>query len=348
MEEEQKEFQIYTTDTFEMTGLMKELEQKKVEVIYLKELLETKEEEVKSLKAANSNLMEIISNQNATKRKREEEFEESNLASTTNELPETDGRETKVQKTQAESQPNSPITNDAKIKVEYSPSVCHYTMVDNKQHSQEKDISSLDRPEVLENGHSYADMNRTTEYANCHIKYSHPQPQLLLVQSYPNINDHSREIGHSYVQVMTPREPNYNINNQKIEQSAETKFKETSLKQFKVRRNDLTQIHDRYQRVLQVIRTQGCSKRQAYKIAKVPRSTVRDMIGIAELQIVEKNAYDVIIRKMYRTSSVKMIERVCRSKLGEMKEKMGILRSIGQLLPIAFNDEFYTTFKQRK
>lgn len=271
MADEENQFVIYTTENFEMTDLMKELEEKKVEIIYLKELLEAKDEEIKMLKDVNAKL-ETLKEESAAKRKRVDSMNESREPSTASST-----QKMKVPKTEdgKEILKLSPI-NSKEIKVH----LCH-------------DSSSC-------NDISTHRSQRNTKSLNVGIKHIE--------------------------------------NNKSSPHTAP----------FKVTRNTLIHVHERYQRVLDVVKTQGCSNRQAYKIAGIPRSTVRDMIGIAELHIVDKQEYEVMVNDMRRASSVKNIERACRRKLGEFKKKMSVLRAEGKLLPIVFNDEFYNCAETRK
>ncbi|XP_020915058.1 uncharacterized protein LOC110252575 [Exaiptasia diaphana] len=262
MADQQDPFVIYTTENFEMTALLKELEEKKVEIIYLRELLETKDEEIKVLKADNAKLKTL--DQESVKRKRDFMNESSPQAPST--------QKTKARKTE-----------DGKEILRSSPTSSKETKL-----------------------HLYHDGKSTS----CSDVSAHTS-QYSKIRQIKSITQ---------------------IENSKP-------FPHTS--PFKVTRNTLIHVHERYQRVLEVVKKEGCSNRQAYKIAGIPRSTVRDMIGIAELHIVDKQEYEMIVKDMKRASSVKNIERACRRKLGEFKKKMSALRSEGKLLPIVFNDEFY-------
>ena len=56
----------------------------------------------------------------------------------------------------------------------------------------------------------------------------------------------------------------------------------------KVTKYNLSQVHDRYQQVLQSLQVNHCSIRKAFAIAGISRSTVRDLNGIAELHLVDR------------------------------------------------------------
>jgi len=59
----------------------------------------------------------------------------------------------------------------------------------------------------------------------------------------------------------------------------------------KLSRNDLAVIHDRYENVLGQMNRHKCSMQNAYRLAGLSRSTVRDFIAIAELKKVDEDCY---------------------------------------------------------
>ena len=68
----------------------------------------------------------------------------------------------------------------------------------------------------------------------------------------------------------------------------------------KVTKYNLSQVHERYQQVLQSLQVNHCSIRKAFEIAGISRSTVRDLIGIAELHLVDRECYNVTVRNVMR------------------------------------------------
>ena len=111
----------------------------------------------------------------------------------------------------------------------------------------------------------------------------------------------------------------------------------------KVAKHNLAQVHERYQQVLQSLQGNHCSIRKAFEIAGISRSTVRDLIGIAELHLVDRECYNVTVRNVMRDSksSVKNLEVICRSKLGSLLEEMQVMRAENRLLPMSFENNFY-------
>lgn len=107
----------------------------------------------------------------------------------------------------------------------------------------------------------------------------------------------------------------------------------------RVHAHSLTNIHERYEKVLQVINENGCSMANAFRLAQCPRSTLRDFVAIAELKIVDQREHEVVIRD--HTGSVKELEARCRRRLGRYLPVLANLRREGKLLPLKFDDRFY-------
>ena len=63
----------------------------------------------------------------------------------------------------------------------------------------------------------------------------------------------------------------------------------------KLARHDVSRVHKRYQQVLNSVQANHCSIRMAFEMAGISQSTVRDLIGIAELQIVNRECYNMTI-----------------------------------------------------
>ena len=80
----------------------------------------------------------------------------------------------------------------------------------------------------------------------------------------------------------------------------------------RVSTHSLADIHSRYSKVLTTVQQHRCSMANAFRIASCPRSTVRDFVAIAELQIVDARDHDLVIRD-HQGSSVKEVEMACRA-----------------------------------
>ena len=59
---------------------------------------------------------------------------------------------------------------------------------------------------------------------------------------------------------------------------------------------DLTIVHSRYQAVRAAMEKKTCSLWNAFRFAGISRSTVRDFRAIAELKVVDNDAYESILR----------------------------------------------------
>ena len=77
----------------------------------------------------------------------------------------------------------------------------------------------------------------------------------------------------------------------------------------------------------------------AYRLAGCPRSTIRDFVAIAELQVVDKREHERAIDE--HQGSVKELEAACRHRLRKHIPTMDRLRREGKLLPIKFDYRFY-------
>ena len=107
----------------------------------------------------------------------------------------------------------------------------------------------------------------------------------------------------------------------------------------RVNSHSLSSIHSRYAKVLQVIDDNRCSMANAFRLAGCPRSTVRDFVAIAELNIVDHREHDRVIRD--HAGSVKELEATCRRRLRSYLPVMANLRREGKLLPLKFDERFY-------
>ena len=111
----------------------------------------------------------------------------------------------------------------------------------------------------------------------------------------------------------------------------------------KVDRNDLEEIHRRYQAVLSVIREKKCSLNNAYRLAGTARSIIRDFLGITELKIANNVTYESTLERLGDPKlSVKTIEYECRKQLGGLLPIVKRLRVNKTLLPLAVEDAFYS------
>lgn len=81
----------------------------------------------------------------------------------------------------------------------------------------------------------------------------------------------------------------------------------------RVNSHSLSNIHSRYQKVLQVISDNCCSMANAFHLAGCPGSTMRDFVAISKLKTVDHRDYDRVIGD--HTGSVKELETTCRTRL---------------------------------
>jgi len=111
----------------------------------------------------------------------------------------------------------------------------------------------------------------------------------------------------------------------------------------KVDRNDLVEIHRRYTAVLSTLNKKKCSLNNAYRLARTARSTIRDFLGIAELQTVNEVMYESTSERLGDPKlSVKRIEQECRRQLGDLMPLVKRLRIAKKLFPLALEDAFYS------
>ena len=119
---------------------------------------------------------------------------------------------------------------------------------------------------------------------------------------------------------------------QATQQQLETEFRHISSQ-------SLCSIHSQYQKVLQVLSDNHCSMANAFRLAGCPRSTIRDLMVIAELKIVDHQEHDRVIHD--HAGSVKELEATCRTRLWRYLPVMTNLRREGKLLPLKFDERFY-------
>ena len=111
----------------------------------------------------------------------------------------------------------------------------------------------------------------------------------------------------------------------------------------KVDRNDLEEVHRRYENVLSVLAERKCSLNNAYRMAGTARSTIRDFLGIAELKIVNEVTYNSTMERLGDPKlSVKAIERECRRQLTGLLPMIKRMRTTKKLLPLTVDDSFYS------
>jgi hypothetical protein len=105
--------------------------------------------------------------------------------------------------------------------------------------------------------------------------------------------------------------------------------------------NNLIVVHDRYRMVLDYIREQNCSVREACYRTRVAAQTIRDTQAIAEVKIVDEGQYKRILRECItqrvmnelKPRTVKEIETQCRRVLHSLLASVVQLRLDGKLLP---------------
>ena len=85
------------------------------------------------------------------------------------------------------------------------------------------------------------------------------------------------------------------------------------------------------------------SLNNAYRLAGTARSTIRDFIGIAELQIVNEVTYQSTLEKLGDPKlSVKGVEQECQRQLAGLLPLVKRLRVAKKLLPLALDDALYS------
>ena len=81
----------------------------------------------------------------------------------------------------------------------------------------------------------------------------------------------------------------------------------------RVSSHNLESIHERYNRVLDILREERCSMANAFRLARCTRSTIRDFVAIAELKIVDAREHELVTRD--HSGSVQQLEQACRKRL---------------------------------
>ena len=107
--------------------------------------------------------------------------------------------------------------------------------------------------------------------------------------------------------------------------------------------NNLIAVHHRYNQVLDYIRDQSCSIREACYQTSVPVQTLRDTQGIAELKVVDQDQYHNVLAECInqrvlqgsKPRTVKQIETRCRDALNSLKDRVVRLRQDGKLIPFS-------------
>ena len=107
----------------------------------------------------------------------------------------------------------------------------------------------------------------------------------------------------------------------------------------RVSSHNLESIHERYNRVLEILREERCSMANAFRLARCPRSTIRDFVAIAELKIVDAREHELVIRD--HSGSVQQLEQACRKRLRRYQPMMDAMRRESRLLPLKFDQRFY-------
>lgn len=107
----------------------------------------------------------------------------------------------------------------------------------------------------------------------------------------------------------------------------------------RVSSHNLESIHERYNRVLGILREERCSMANAFRLARCPRSTIRDFVAIAELKIVDAREHELVTSD--HSGSVQQLEQVCRKRLRRYQPMMAAMRRESRLLPLKFDPRFY-------
>ena len=106
----------------------------------------------------------------------------------------------------------------------------------------------------------------------------------------------------------------------------------------RVSSHNLESIHERCNRVLDILREERCSMANAFRLARCPRSTIRDFIAIAELKIVDAREHELVTRD--HSGSVQQLE-VCRKRLRHYQPMMAAMGRESWLLPLKCYPRFY-------
>lgn len=107
----------------------------------------------------------------------------------------------------------------------------------------------------------------------------------------------------------------------------------------RVSSHNLDSIHERYNRVLDILREERCSMANAFRLARCPRSTIRDFVAIAELKIVDAREHELVTSD--HSGSVQQLEQACRKRLRRYQPMMAAMRRESRLLPLKFDPRFY-------
>ena len=97
----------------------------------------------------------------------------------------------------------------------------------------------------------------------------------------------------------------------------------------------------RYAKALGILEQEKCSMSNAYRLANIARSTVRNFLAIAELKIVDENQYRHLYSLLLKDpkSNVTKFEAASRKKLYDYREKLQKLQMEGKLLPLKIEDK---------
>ena len=110
--------------------------------------------------------------------------------------------------------------------------------------------------------------------------------------------------------------------------------------------SNLQGIHERYQAVLDILVNNQCSLTEAMRQFNIPHNTLRDYIGICELQIIDGGGYKRVVeaeRQKMGKISAKSIELRCRAVLNEYRVQANTLKQQKKLLPFYPKEVFYTS-----
>ena len=103
--------------------------------------------------------------------------------------------------------------------------------------------------------------------------------------------------------------------------------------------HNLESIHERYNRVLDILREEHCSMANAFRVARCPRSKIRDFVAITELKIVDAREHELVTRD--HSGSAQQLEQACRKRLQRYQPMMAAMRRESRLLPLKFDPRFY-------
>ena len=107
----------------------------------------------------------------------------------------------------------------------------------------------------------------------------------------------------------------------------------------RVSSHNLESIHERYNRVLDILREERCSMANAFRLARCACSTIRDFVAIAELKIIDAREHELVTRD--HSGSVHQLEQACRKRLRRYQPMMAAMRRESRLLPLKFDPRFY-------